>query len=88
MKNVLIFLFTLLTLSVKTQGEQFNNAYGDNGFDTGQRIVQSVDNSYYVVGSTSSSSTGNTDILVLHIDEQGNQIWAQYYGTEQTDIGD
>jgi len=88
MRHLLVILFLNLSLGMlHSQGVQFNKAYGNDGFDYGRNIVQGADNLYYIVGSTSSSNSGNTDILVFCIDENGNEIWTHTYGSAQTDIG-
>ncbi len=87
-KTILIFALIFAVINLHSQGVKFNFAYGNNGLDEGVNVVQGADNEYYIIGSTSSSETGNTDILVLKIDSLGEEIWAKHYGTLQTDKGE
>lgn len=43
-------------------------------------IVETNDNSFVLVGSTSSYGNGFIDVLVLKIDAYGNEIWTKAYG--------
>jgi len=88
MKQFALFISIILaTITCYSQGVKFNKAFGNNGFDYGRNVVQGANDLYYIVGSTSSSNSGNTDILVFCIDENGNELWTQAYGSPQTEIG-
>ena len=88
MRYFFLFIsFFLFSFTGMGQGVKFNKAYGNNGFDYGRNVVQGADDLYYVVGSTSSSNSGNTDILVFCLDENGVELWTKSYGSAQTEIG-
>jgi len=62
----------------------WTRSYGGNLWDSGVAFVPGSDGGYLLVLATN-SFTGNYDIHLIRIDEQGNTQWTKTYGGPQTD---
>ncbi|MEM7162860.1 MAG: T9SS type A sorting domain-containing protein [Bacteroidota bacterium] len=81
MKYLLFVLF--FPCAIVAQDISFHKAYGNNEYDYGESIVQLEDSSYVIAGATSSFGSGNTDVLLIGIDKQGNFQWQRTFGNQQ-----
>ncbi len=62
--------------------------FGENKIsEKGNSIKKNKDNSYTITGSSYDVSTMNEDIILLKIDETGNQVWFKKFGGPETDWG-
>ena len=61
--------------------------FGGNNNDNAEEIEATTDGGYIVVGSTSSNSSGNTDIYLLKVDSMCNYQWSQAIGGTNNDWG-
>jgi len=59
---------------------QWNKTYGGEMGDRGIVIKKTKDSGYILGGSSSSFGAGNSDIWLVRIDGQGNEIWNKTYG--------
>ncbi|MEO0126628.1 MAG: hypothetical protein ABIL44_02620 [candidate division WOR-3 bacterium] len=59
---------------------QWIKNYGGAGSDVGNRVIQTSDNGFMVVG-------GNGNVYILKLDNNGNKVWEKTYGTNYTDNG-
>ena len=59
---------------------QWNKTYGGEMGDRGIVIKKTNDSGYILGGSSSSFGAGNSDIWLVRIDGQGNEIWNKTYG--------
>ena len=57
------------------------------GDDIGSDIIQIENNGYVLVGSTKSYEEEDYDILIVKIDDSGNEEWVQSYGIGSNDFG-
>lgn len=55
-------------------------SYGGAQMDEAVDIAESTAGGYLVLGTSESFGAGNTDILVIRMDEQGDEIWTKAYG--------
>lgn len=58
----------------------WNKAFGGAEDDFGMSLQKTIDNGIVFVGSTTSSSTGGFDILLVKTDSAGNTIWEKTFG--------
>lgn len=57
-------------------------------YEVGSSIKKNYDNTFTITGGSGSFSNGNQyDILVLKIDDQGNEIWMKKFGRSPTSWG-
>ncbi len=54
----------------------FGTSYDDRAY----AVQQTIDGGYIIAGSTRTSTSSNSDILVLKTDSLGNYIWSSIYG--------
>lgn len=62
--------------------------YGGTGTDMAFDIVNSGDGGYVITGHTSSSeivASSSTDILVVKLDSNGNEVWSRVIGTSSSE---
>lgn len=78
-------------LRINKQGDvKWTKTYGSPNFDeTGFDIVKAKDGAgYAIIGLTSEANSGNSsDILLIRVDEEGNELWSQTYGGDTRDEG-
>lgn len=55
--------------------------------EKGNSIKQNSDKSYTITGSSYDVNTMQDDIILLKIDEMGNQIWFKKFGSSESDWG-
>jgi hypothetical protein len=85
MRILIILLFAVFAFNGFSQ-ISFYKLYSGTGYDRGEGVVQLVDSSYTITGSSSSWS-GNSDVFLLHLDSLGNYKWSRNYGGNESDIG-
>lgn len=78
---------------------EWSTYYGGNGNDLGAAISSDSENNIYVGGTTSSSTLfanlpgfstfgmGTNDALLVKFSQEGQMIWAAYFGGSDNDIG-
>ncbi len=77
----------ILLLKVNNQGEeQWINTYGGTAPDVAMSI-QPTEDGYLILGYTESYGSGEDDIYLLKIDNQGNLLWDTTYGGEHFELG-
>lgn len=59
----------------------WQKTFGGSASETGQKVLQSGDGNYLVLGTTGSIGAGNRDVLLIKTDTNGNQLWEKTYGT-------
>jgi hypothetical protein len=59
----------------------FNKTYGGERVEIGSYAVQTPDNGFMILGSTTSYGVGDSDIWLLKIDHNGVLEWNRTYGT-------
>lgn len=72
---------------------QWQHSYGGSNDDIANKIIQTVDSGYVVVGNTYSTdgdiigSLGGSDVWALKIDVNGNIMWKSIYGGTNDETG-
>ncbi|MFC1851821.1 hypothetical protein ACFL27_16640 [candidate division CSSED10-310 bacterium] len=66
--------------------EQWSKTYGSSYFDFGRDILITSDGGYIICGDQQITYT-DTDVLLMKIDESGNEQWSQSYGGNLQDTG-
>ncbi|MNK22441.1 hypothetical protein D3C87_407180 [compost metagenome] len=67
-------------LKLNKQGfHTWSKEYGGSEFDEGRRVIFVPNYGYYIVGTSSSNSTGGFDGYVVFTDLSGNQQWEKWY---------
>ncbi len=79
------FLIYKLDSNGKTQLRRFLG--GATGDEYAYDVKQTIDQGYIVVGSTTSFTHGNSDILVYKMDANGNKQWRKNFGGVQDEEG-
>ncbi|GIV31113.1 MAG: hypothetical protein KatS3mg029_0464 [Saprospiraceae bacterium] len=79
----------VLLLKLNSQGQKlWSKQYGGSGTDVGQRIIRTTNTGgYLIVGTTTSMGAGEEDVLLVKIDNNGNQVWMKAHGTAGADFG-
>ena len=67
--------------------EKWNKTFGGTGTETGKAIQNTSDGNYIVVGSTTSYGNGYSDVWVIKLDIDGNELWNNTYGGSKNDTG-
>ncbi len=63
----------------------WSKTYGGSGEDYGERVRQTSDGGYIIVGESNSFGAGDYDIYVIKTDSLGNIQWTRTYGGQQDD---
>ncbi|WP_289036063.1 T9SS type A sorting domain-containing protein [uncultured Flavobacterium sp.] len=75
-------------------GVEWQKAYGGEGDDQLQAVLQAVDGNFLLAGSSASATTGNknasngkgTDFWLLKIDTSGETLWQKTYDIGKADL--
>ncbi|TGD56922.1 hypothetical protein [Flavobacterium humi] len=71
----------------------WQKSYGGSDQDQANKVIETSDHGYLVIGSTNSvdgdvtNNKGGDDVWVLKLDVAGNLQWQKTYGGSGTDIG-
>jgi regulation of enolase protein 1 (concanavalin A-like superfamily) len=65
----------------------WDRAYGGEGNDRGQALIQTTDGQYVIAGKTWSYGAGGFDVLLLKADQDGTLVWLDVYGANGYDCG-
>jgi uncharacterized repeat protein (TIGR01451 family) len=65
----------------------WSRQYETDHFSQGLSICKATDGGYAILGRTKNTSTGRDDVLLVRIDENGNQLWSKNYGGPADDRG-
>ena len=81
--------FDIYLLKISAAGKFiWSKTYGDpDAFDLGRDIVPSADGGYVIIGKTKGTDSGEDDVIVVKVDEDGNEIWTKTYGGDLDDSG-
>ena len=88
-KSVFFLCFMMCSFIGFSQADTIAHLYtfgGDNN-DNAEEIEATSDGGYIVVGSTSSNSSGNTDVYLLKVDSLCNYEWSFALGGANNDWG-
>lgn len=90
MKKLIIIGLLICTgaFTGSAQSTVFTKSYGNNGYDYGRDIKQTLDTGYIATGSSSSFGSADADAFLLKIDSVGNFKWSYNYGGTGSDWGE
>ena len=79
----------VLVIKTDNQGNSiWEKEYGDaNLSEKGNYIKQNIDGTYTITGSSYDVTTMQDDIIILKIDQNGNQSWFKKFGSTASDWG-
>lgn len=89
MRNLISIILVTCSLVTFAQKDTIAHLYaiGGAGIDKAEEIVATADGGYVVVGSTTSNTSGNTDVYLLKLDSQINVVWSWAMGGNNNDWG-
>jgi uncharacterized protein (TIGR02145 family) len=67
--------------------EEWSQTYGGNNPEFGNRVQQTSDGGFIMVGYTQSYGNGGADVWLIKTDPNGNEEWNSMFGGNQHDIG-
>lgn len=65
----------------------WQKTFGGAGIEYGYDIIQTSDNGFALVGSTTSYGAGKRDIYLIKLNESGNEQWSKTFGGVENDLG-
>ncbi len=65
----------------------WSRQFGGSGFEQGLAICAVPGGGYAIIGRTKDTSNGQDDILLVRVDENGNELWTKTYGGNGDDRG-
>ncbi len=65
----------------------WSRQYGGSRFDQGLAICAVPGGGYAIVGRTKDTASGQDDILLIRVDQNGNELWKRTYGGNADDRG-
>lgn len=74
-------------LGVNAQPASFYKVFSGNGYDKGEGVVQLLDSSYLITGSSSSFEDAPSQVFLLNIDKNGEYLWSKAYGGAEFEEG-
>jgi len=80
-KILLIFLLAVSFEELSAQQPFIKLFDGDSAYTFEYSILQNVDSSYIVVGSTNCYGAGDFDIYMIKLNPDGDTLWTKTYGT-------
>jgi len=80
MKKLAIILLLLAVHLLAFPQITFEKILGGPGWDYGRSVVQSPDGGYVICGYTGSYGAGESDIYLIKLDENGNELWYKTIG--------
>ena len=79
--------FDILLFKVNDDGiKQWEKRYGGGNEDVAHSILKD-NNGYVIIGYTFSYGNGESDIWLVKVDKEGNEIWNKRYGWEGKEYG-
>ena len=76
----IIYFIQIILLLPLLNGQEWTQTYGVNHFEKGKSGMQTNDGGYIIVGETRQFEMSTSDLLLIKIDNQGNEEWQQVYG--------
>ena len=85
-KYILNICFLLITNHLLSQNVFFR-AYGGNGNDFGEEVIETNDSNFVAVGGTESFGNGLMDLYLFKTDSIGDVLWTKTFGGPNIDYG-
>ena len=67
--------------------ELWSQTFGDENVDRGHSVQQTTDGGYIITGDTESIGNLGWDVYLIKTDENGNELWSQTFGGDDTEWG-
>jgi hypothetical protein len=64
----------------------WSNTFGGSSLEYAHAVIQTNDDGFLIVGSTSSFGQGSDDVYLVKTDENGVEQWSKTYGTPSGDV--
>jgi len=79
----------VLVIKTDSQGNEiWEKEFGDENLsEEGRSVKQNNDGTFMITGSSYDINTMQDDIILLKIDQAGNQMWIKYFGGPEKDWG-
>lgn len=79
----------VLVLKTDNQGNTiWEKEYGEENLsEKGNSIKENLDGTYTITGSSYDVNTMQDDIIVIELDQDGNQLWFKKFGSTNSDFG-
>lgn len=78
----------LLVKTDNTGNVIWEKEFGENNLsEEGNSVKHNSDGSFTITGTCFDFSTGQTDIILLKVDQNGNQLWLKKFGSSSSDSG-
>jgi len=84
-KPLAVFFFLLAYAMLGAQG--WENTYGGITSDVANDLIQTADNGWLMVGSSSSFGVGDQDVYLVKTDVDGTEQWHRSFGSANIDNG-
>jgi hypothetical protein len=65
----------------------WEKTYGGEGYQSGRTVFQTTDGGLLISGPTASSEARGTDIFLLKVDRDGNELWSKTFGGPLDEFG-
>lgn len=82
----IISILALISANILSAQHTFERTYGGALDDRGKYVQQNTDESYIMVGTTTSYGSGEEDVYLMKIDVYGDTIWTKIFGTEYIEL--
>ncbi len=79
-RSHILFLGALLLLSSSLFGQGWERTYGGNAYDVANDILSAANGGFYLLGSTSSTGNGDSDIFLAKTGVDGELEWSKNIG--------
>ena len=70
---------------IVSEVKTWSKTFGGSEYDYGDKVQQTLDGGYIIMGSTYSFGAGGGDLWLIKTDEQGNKIWDKSFGGAKVD---
>ncbi len=75
-------------LKVSANGKQeWSKQYGNAALQRGYKIAKGVDGGYVITGVTKDTPNGENNVLLIRVDDAGNELWSKNFGRIKADEG-
>lgn len=86
-KKVIAALLLVLPVVGFSQPASFYKVFSGTGYDRAEGLTQLSDSSYLITGMSSSFDAAPSQMFLLNIDKNGNYLWSNAYGGEESEEG-
>ena len=81
--------FDIYLMKISPDGKfEWSKSYGNPGIlEQGRDIAKSDDGGFVLIGKAEDPENGDEDIIIVKVDEDGNEIWTKTYGSDANETG-